>query len=161
MTSGYFVGITLNIGCGPLPYPGKCYHGNYTPFCPGINKDRPGQGTAAEHQSALTAARLATEDFVSQLLDELEGEDKAVAALLGLSSVALVVDTTDSMIGDIELVREQIAELVQTLQSNEEEAPSEWVLVPFNDPQVGPPIVARQSRRPPRRAAGAGRGRRR
>src|SRR5207342_2817370 len=90
LTSGYFLGYTLNVGCGELPYSGKCHHGNYFfdyVLCEGINKDRPGQGTAAEFQAALSAARVATEDFVSQIIDELAGEDRALAALLGVSSV--------------------------------------------------------------------------
>ena len=144
LTSGYFLGYTLNVGCGELPYSGKCHHGNYFfdyVLCEGINKDRPGQGTAAEFQAALSAARVATEDFVSQIIDELAGEDRALAALLGLSSVALVVDTTDSMVGDIDQVRTEIAELAQSLQSHEEDVPSEWIVLPFNDPDIGPPIV--------------------
>lgn len=51
----------------------SAYHGNYTSNCEGINKDKPGQGTLAEHEGALAAARLATRDFVAQIVNELQG----------------------------------------------------------------------------------------
>src|SRR5262245_56432505 len=63
LTSGYFLGYTANVGCGALPYPGKCHHGNYFlnfSLCEGINKDKPGQGSPSEFQAAMAAAREAT-----------------------------------------------------------------------------------------------------
>lgn len=131
LTSGYFIRVD---GCGALPYPGKCYHGNYYSYCDGINKDKPGQGTEAEYLSALQRAGEATTDFITQIVNELQGNDRALSALLGHSSVAFAVDTTDSMVGEIAGIQEQIAEVIQRIQSNPDDVPTESVLVPFNDP---------------------------
>ena len=135
LTSGYYVTVT---GCGPLPYPGKCYHGNNSASCSGISKD---PTTKPGHSDALEVARKATKDFVEQITTALQGNDKALGALLGQSSIAFAIDTTDSMTGAIEEVKSQVAEIVARTQINPDTAPTEWVLVPFNDPSVGPTFV--------------------
>ena len=45
------------------------------------------------------------------------------------------------MIGVIEQVRTQLAEIVQHYQSDPESVPTEWGLVPFNDPAIGSAFV--------------------
>jgi len=45
VSSGWVVGpapVIFLLGCGPLFDSGRCYHGNYTTFCVGMNKDFPG-----------------------------------------------------------------------------------------------------------------------
>jgi hypothetical protein len=143
-TSGYYVGLFSPVrgpGCERLPHPGKCYHGNYTPFCRGINKDTPNQGPPGMHDRAMEGATRATRDFVEQITYELKGNDKALEALLGIGkSLALVVQTDDQMgmpnpQGHVlEHVQEMTSAVVQRIQAVPPADPIEWGLVPFNDP---------------------------
>lgn len=135
LTSGYYVTTT---GCGPLPHAGKCYHGNYTAACRGINKDLPAY---TGHQTALSIAKTATRDFVMQIINDLQGNDKALGALLGQSSVAFAIDTTDSMHGALDQVKEQVAEIVARAEADPDNAPTEWVLTRFDDPGLDSPYV--------------------
>lgn len=138
LTSGYYVEPT---GCLFVPQ-GKCRHGNYTALCPGINKDKPGFGPPGAHEAVMELATRATETFVKQITDELQGNDAALGALLGLRSIAFVIDTTGSMDTELVQIKAQVAQLVQSLQNQQTlNTPSEWILVPLNDPQFGPPFV--------------------
>lgn len=136
LTSGYYVGA---IGCAELPYPGKCYHGIYSQVCPGINKDK---STFVGYDAAKDLAKKASRKFVQDMVDELQGNDKALTALFGISSIAFVLDVTGSMDVEIEQVKAQVSDLVIRIQANPEAVPSEWVLVALNDPEIGPPVVS-------------------
>ena len=144
LTTGYFVGFSLvreAIGCGELPYPGKCYHGNYSSSCRGINKDRYFDGPGL-HQLAAIAATLATREYVEQIIAELQGDGRALSRLLGHRSFAAVIDTTGSMGFAIDGVKALIGDLAQRAQAGSlGSVPTEWVLVPFNDPDLGPVLV--------------------
>jgi hypothetical protein len=154
LTSGYF-GPAASLlhpssycGCNSIPA-GKCYHGNYDalscqPLCNddgqnGINKDIPGRaGFTAAYELAIDS----TEDYIRQIITDLGGDEDAIAALLDVrGSVGFVVDTTGSMSTSIAGVRSTIASLITSLNTDPREKPQNWVLVPFNDPGVGPAYV--------------------
>lgn len=87
-------------------------------------------------------ATRATEAFVKQITDELQGNDVALMALLGVRSIALVIDTTCSMDDELTQVKSKVAELMNRIKNPVYDAtPSEWILVPFNDPVIGPAFV--------------------
>lgn len=140
-TSGYYVGL---LGCGSIPA-GKCWHGNYTSFCPGINKDKPG---FPNHGAARTAASQATTNFVQAIIDELSAignateRDKALMALLDArGTVAFIIDDTGSMGGAIDGVKSVVAGIVSAQASDPDLKPTNWVVERFGDPDVGPPFV--------------------
>lgn len=49
------------------------------------------------------------------------------------SVVCFVIDTTGSMSDDIEAAREAVYEIIDSKKGTQDE-PSEYILVPFNDP---------------------------
>jgi hypothetical protein len=138
LTSGYFY---LD-GCTFGPPPGKCLHGTYDVaralICKGINKDTPGQGDELYYDDAMNVAAAATIKFLDDVFEDLDGEDVARSALLGVSTIVFAVDTTDSMTGKIDNLKEQIHIAVDRIAANPSVVPTEWTLVPFNDPGVGP-----------------------
>jgi hypothetical protein len=139
-TSGYYVGL---LGCGSIPA-GKCWHGNYTSLCPGINKDKPG---FPNHGAARAAASQATTNFVQGIIDELSAignateRDKALMALLDArGTTAFIIDDTGSMGGAIDGVKSVVAGIVAELASDPELKPTNWVVERFGDPDFGPPF---------------------
>jgi hypothetical protein len=139
LTSGYYIDL---FGCGPLPRPGKCYHGNYTFLCKGINKDKPGQGATGQHAAAVAVASAATKDYVQQILSEIAGNDKAIRALLDLKgTLGFVVDDTGSMGEEIAGVKSTIARIVNEVRANADSQPDNYLLVRFGDPDVGSAFV--------------------
>jgi len=133
-TSGYYVGV---LGCGSIPA-GKCWHGNYTSSCPGINKDKP---EFRNHGAARAVAERATTDFVQGILDTLAGNDKAIMALLDVrGTTAFIIDDTGSMGGAIAGVQSAVSQIVTTLNADPDLRPTNWVLERFGDPDVGPPF---------------------
>jgi hypothetical protein len=149
LTSAYFVGLSFNrneIGCGPLPFPGKCYHGNETTACPGINKDndvaRNDVPPSPFHSQARTAAELATKQYVEDILSVIAGNDKAVSALLDLKgTIGFVIDDTGSMGEEISGVKSVITAIVNVLKLFPLTTPENWLLERFGDPGVGPAFV--------------------
>lgn len=142
LTSGYYNGPR---GCLYIAT-GKCFHGNYSTSCPGINKDRPGYGPPQAHETGMDLATRATQAFLKQITDELQGDDTALGALLGVRSIAFVIDTTGSMDTELDQVKAQVTQLVHNIQNPlNDNTPSEWILVPLNDPRVGPPFVTESS----------------
>lgn len=148
-SSAYFVGglfASGPIGCNPNELPaGKCFHGNYTAACIGINKDLTMAEAMAEgvpfnplHPAAVTVARAATRDYVQQILDELEGEDKALQALLDVNgSFGFVIDDTGSMGPEIAGVRNVVTRIVNTVSNTPTIKPTDYILVRFGDPTIG------------------------
>lgn len=157
LTSAYFVGFTLDrstFGCVREKMPAnKCFHGNYTPSCQGINKDLDARGAADKgvrqnpfHPQAAALGRQATRAFVAGILDDLEGNDRALAALLDVrGTLGFVIDDTGSMGSTINGVRGAINRIVGQVSSDPEKAPENYLLMSFNDPGVGSPVVSEEA----------------
>ncbi len=156
LTSAYFVGFTLDrntFGCVVEKMPAnKCFHGNYTALCQGINKDLDAKGATEKgvrqnplHPQAVSLARQATRLFVAGILDDLKGNDRALAALLDVrGTLGFVVDDSGSMGSTIAGVSGTISQIVSQVSSDPENAPENYLLVSFNDPGVGAPTVTEE-----------------
>ncbi|XP_060095078.1 von Willebrand factor A domain-containing protein 7-like [Heteronotia binoei] len=145
LTSGYKLSAT----CKTKPQ-GKCGHGgrndvtqNYPPTG-GINKETSEPLLSPHHHLHKKAAELAiqaTRDFFvgsgSSFL-ELVGRDifQKFFNLEGYS-LTFAIDTTGSMSNDIKQVKEVSTKLLRKY-SGSPDAPYNFILVPFNDPDVGP-----------------------
>ncbi|XP_037830538.1 von Willebrand factor A domain-containing protein 7 isoform X2 [Kryptolebias marmoratus] len=138
LTSGYF-----DIFSSDKPA-GKCSHGGLfdltskTNPVGGINKDAVESGHGSYHQAAVDLAVDAT----SELLEDIRVAvgDKNFLRLLGFtqsSALCFVIDTTGSMGDDIESVKSLTAKIIDERRGTPLE-PSEYILVPFNDPDFGP-----------------------
>lgn len=150
LTSAYYVGI---LGCSTLPVAGKCYHGNYTTSCIGINKDLP-PAVAAEHGvpgspfhgAARAAALASTTEFLNAVITALDGDEVAISALLDVKgSLGFVVDTTGSMASIQSGVRAIASGLVTAANSPPFTRPDRWIVEGFNDPDVGAAVVTRDA----------------
>ncbi|XP_049878338.1 hemicentin-1-like [Pectinophora gossypiella] len=62
-----------------------------------------------------------------------------LAICLGKKSFTILLDTTLSMQEEIDIIKRNIGTVVNVLKSTDVE---NYVLVPFNDPEVGPPIIS-------------------
>jgi von Willebrand factor A domain-containing protein 7 len=94
------------------------------------------------HGAARSVAEQATTTFLQGILDELAGNDEALAALLDLrGTIGFVVDDTGSMGPEISGVRAAISRVVNLLAGSPERKPDEWLLERFGDPDVGTPFV--------------------
>jgi hypothetical protein len=145
LTSGYYIGNPFT-GCGTLPHPGKCYHGNYSSSCKGINKDRSDQGGPGQHAAAKTVAEAATKDYVEQVLSEIEGNDKAISALLDLKgTLGFIIDDTGSMGPEINGVKDTVTRIVNETTSDPDNQPDNYLLVRFGDPDVGSAFVTQSA----------------
>lgn len=150
--AAFQLGLTDDYGCETSLLPvGKCFHGNYRAACVGINKDLSPVLAAAKgltaspfHANARSAAERATTDFLQrEILDQLVGQDKALAALLDVKgTLGFVVDDTGSMGDDIVQVQNIIQSLVSITQGLIEERPGDFLLTRFGDPSVGPTVVS-------------------
>ncbi|XP_030640136.1 von Willebrand factor A domain-containing protein 7-like [Chanos chanos] len=134
LTSGY------NTEDGTSIPPGKCHHGGL--FDSGINKDDPATSLApGEPDPHDLAAKLATEATVDLLRNiRNTAGDHLFLKMLGISrstAVCFVIDTTGSMGDDIAEVRRLTNEIVDRKQGTNDE-PSLYILVLFNDTDVGP-----------------------
>lgn len=147
LTSGYYLGF---LGCSTDELPAnKCFHGNYTRSCLGINKDLDAVGAAEEgvpqnpnHATAAQLAQESTRRFVQGILDDLKGNDKALAALLDVKgTLGFVVDDTGSMGSSISGVVGAINQIVDQTSSNPDLQPDNYLLVRFGDPDVGAPLI--------------------
>lgn len=141
LTTGYFNTVPLN----PEP-DGKCQHGfGFQIPTARIMKDVPeidysGQGT---HAQARAAAVASTSHFVSMVLDapEVSSNDKALRAYMDVDgSLGFVIDNTGSMGGEINGVKGQVSAIVNLTESLNRN-PDKYILVSFNDPSVGVPVV--------------------
>ncbi|XP_067831468.1 von Willebrand factor A domain-containing protein 7-like [Heptranchias perlo] len=138
ITTGYF-------GTNPLSKPkGKCSHGgkaDLTRFVPafgGINKDTVTSPHSEYHKEA---ARVATEASLEAFHDIREAVgDEFFLKFLNIASpsgLSFVIDTTGSMKDDIEAAKQRTINIVKGKQRTKD-APSFYLLVPFNDPDFGP-----------------------
>jgi hypothetical protein len=139
LTSGYWFGCT---GSDNARLPAnKCYHGldGFPGFNhAGTNKDhdgRPNFGAAGGLAGDSTLA------VINRLLDAdgVHNNLKATAALMGVTTLAFVVDDTGSMSTDIAGVRSIVNALVTAAEADGETP--EYLLVRFGDPDIGEPFV--------------------
>ncbi|XP_069395717.1 von Willebrand factor A domain-containing protein 7-like [Paralichthys olivaceus] len=142
LTSGYF-GIVPIVSTKPK---GKCSHGGGVDQTStiepkgGINKDEFESNHGHLHTEAANMAIAAT----GQLLDDVRraAGDRAFLQMMGISkgsskALCFVIDTTKSMSDDIEAVRDVTSSIINSEVGTENE-PSTYILVPFNDPELGP-----------------------
>ncbi|KAK6324587.1 hypothetical protein J4Q44_G00039290 [Coregonus suidteri] len=140
LTSGY-----MGIFSSAKPK-GKCSHGGAADLTSsevprgGISKDERRSDNMALHTAAITVATTAT----LQLLDDIRGAagDNDYLRFMGIarsSVVAFVIDTTGSMKDDILEAKRVVNEIIDSKKGTQDE-PSQYILVPFNDPAFGPLI---------------------
>ncbi|KAM7418548.1 hypothetical protein PAMA_015926 [Pampus argenteus] len=140
LTSGY-----MGIFSAAKPQ-GKCSHGGEADLTStavprgGINKDERRSDNEALHNAAVNAATAAS----LQLLEDirLAVGDHDFLRMMGIarsSVVCFVIDTTGSMSDDIDEARAVVYEIIDDKKGTQDE-PSEYILVPFNDPDFGPMI---------------------
>ncbi|XP_059904201.1 von Willebrand factor A domain-containing protein 7-like isoform X2 [Gadus macrocephalus] len=138
LTSGY-----MGIFSSEKPR-GKCSHGGAGDLTSvaiprgGISKDERRPGNEALHDAAVTAATSAS----LQLLEDIRGAagDRDFLRLMGIarsSVVCFVIDTTGSMADDIAAAKDVVYNIIDSKKGKQDE-PSEYILVPFNDPHFGP-----------------------
>ncbi|XP_077936703.1 von Willebrand factor A domain-containing protein 7 isoform X2 [Gasterosteus aculeatus] len=140
LTSGY-----MGIFSAAKPK-GKCSHGGAGDLTStaeprgGISKDERRADNVAFHNAAVNVATAAS----LQLLEDirLAAGDNNFLRMMGIarsSVVCFVIDTTGSMSDDIEAARKAVYEIIDKKKGTQDE-PSEYILVPFNDPDFGPMI---------------------
>uniref|UniRef100_UPI0037E8375D von Willebrand factor A domain-containing protein 7-like n=1 Tax=Semicossyphus pulcher TaxID=241346 RepID=UPI0037E8375D len=140
LTSGY-----MGIFSAAKPK-GKCSHGGAGDLTGtavprgGISKDECRSDNVALHNAAVNAATAAS----LQLLQDIRfaAGDKDFLRMMGIarsSVVCFVIDTTGSMRDDINEVQAVLHKLIDSKKGTQDE-PSEYILVPFNDPEFGPMI---------------------
>ncbi len=129
ITTGYFGSVE--------PPAGKCAHGVISGA--GIHKDAPGRPFHAQARAAAVASTL---DFINQILDApgVAGNDEAIRAFMDIrGTLGFVVDDTGSMGPDIAGVRSSVQQIVNAVAGTEN-APDNYLLVRFGDPDVGAPF---------------------
>uniref|UniRef100_UPI00358EEC44 von Willebrand factor A domain-containing protein 7-like n=1 Tax=Myxine glutinosa TaxID=7769 RepID=UPI00358EEC44 len=150
LTSGYRkVGLCIH-----KPQ-GKCNHGGINDAwqdkapAGGINKETNDARVSPHHmwhKAAGQQAVLATRDFfISNNGGLLESVGETVfRTLFSLNgySLTFVIDDTGSMGDDIEAVKSTCFDILDRFK-NSQDAPFNYILVPFNDPGVGPVIETR------------------
>lgn len=140
LTSGY-----MSIFSSAKPK-GKCSHGGVTDLTSseiprgGISKDERRSDNVAFHNAAVTAATAASLQLLEDIRSAAGNND--FLRMMGIarsSVVCFVIDTTGSMADDIEEARSVVYEIIDSKKGTQDE-PSEYILVPFNDPKFGPII---------------------
>ncbi|KAM7010246.1 von Willebrand factor A domain-containing protein 7-like [Tautogolabrus adspersus] len=138
LTSGY-----MGIFSAAKPK-GKCSHGGAGDLTAtevprgGISKDERRSDNVALHTAAVNVATAAS----LQLLQDIRfaAGDNDFLRMMGIarsSVVCFVIDTTGSMKDDIEEARAVVNQIIDSKKGTQDE-PSEYILVPFNDPKFGP-----------------------
>ncbi|RXM32771.1 von Willebrand factor A domain-containing protein 7 [Acipenser ruthenus] len=152
LTSGYY-------NNDPPKPPGKCSHGGlfdqsrYQSARGGINKDSTSLLFSPHHYLHDEAAHLATMATISVLQDLRDTGIVCFEQVPSLSSVhglfsrllnvgaetvlSFVIDTTGSMFDEISAARERAYSIILERRGTIHQ-PSQYVLVPFHDPDVGP-----------------------
>ncbi|XP_076024338.1 von Willebrand factor A domain-containing protein 7-like [Genypterus blacodes] len=142
LTSGYF-GIVPFSATKPT---GKCSHGGAVDATSsiepkgGINKDTTSSSHGFLHMDAANVATAAS----IELLEDIRraAGDREFLQMLGISkgsskALCFVIDTTESMSDDIAAVKNVTSSIISSKVGTDDE-PSVYILVPFNDPVVGP-----------------------
>ncbi|KAB5581392.1 hypothetical protein PHYPO_G00175120 [Pangasianodon hypophthalmus] len=135
LTSGYF---------GLFKPKGKCSHGGTFDLSSwgqgGINKDSSDSSHGYLHNLAASVATAATRELLQDIRAAVG--DSEFLRLMGLSQTSVlcfVIDTTGSMSDDIAEVRRVTSSIIDN-KTGTAAQPSEYILVPFNDPDYGPLI---------------------
>ena len=150
LTSGYYGHENIRGNHGIIKPVGKCSHGgpadtnaNQTPRG-GINKDSSRSDLSPHYHLHRVATRMAlnaTLDFFERLRGVLS-EEKFSSYLAiqptGRQSLTIVMDTTKSMRNYIEAAQQRSMVLIQRMNQTGLAKTTNYVLVPFNDPSVGP-----------------------
>ncbi|XP_005945584.1 von Willebrand factor A domain-containing protein 7 isoform X2 [Haplochromis burtoni] len=140
LTSGY-MGVFSSV-----KPKGKCSHGGAADHTSkinprgGISKDERHQDNLAFHNAAVQAATDASLELLQDL--RLAVGDSNFLRMMGIarsSVLCFVIDTTGSMSDDIEEARSVVYQIIDAYKGTQDE-PSEYILVPFNDPEFGPMI---------------------
>lgn len=140
LTSGY-----VGISSAAKPK-GKCSHGGAADLTStthprgGISKDERRSDNVALHNAAVSAATTASLQLLQDI--RLAAGDNDFLRMMGIarsSVVCFVIDTTGSMSDDIDEARAVVYEIIDSKKGTQDE-PSEYILVPFNDPNFGPMI---------------------
>uniref|UniRef100_A0A3Q1CL51 von Willebrand factor A domain-containing protein 7-like n=1 Tax=Amphiprion ocellaris TaxID=80972 RepID=A0A3Q1CL51_AMPOC len=140
ITSGYF-----DIFSSVKPA-GKCSHGGQADKTStvdpvgGINKDGVESGHGSFHDRAANLAVDATMELLEDI--RVAAGDRNFLQLMALSqapALCFVIDTTGSMRDDIESAKAVSFNIIDIRRETQQE-PSEYILVPFNDPDFGPVI---------------------
>ncbi|XP_067261338.1 von Willebrand factor A domain-containing protein 7-like [Chanodichthys erythropterus] len=140
LTSGY-----MGLFSADKPQ-GKCSHGGKTDLSStqnprgGISKDEHLSYNADLHNKAVNLASEAT----LELLEDIRGAigNKDYLRLMGIARsarIAFVIDTTGSMSEEIAEAK-RLCYLIIDKKKGTKDEPSEYILVPFNDPDFGPLI---------------------
>nr|XP_043898266.1 von Willebrand factor A domain-containing protein 7-like isoform X1 [Solea senegalensis] len=139
LTTGYFDAVP------PSSKPaGKCSHGGKfdrtRKMDPkgGINKDTLDSEHGHLHNQAANMAIAATSEVLQDV--RAAAGDKEFLQMMGIKKgkpLCFVIDTTGSMGNDISTVRTITAAIIDSKAGTDDE-PSDYVLVPFNDPDYGP-----------------------
>ncbi|KAG7214480.1 hypothetical protein INR49_022992, partial [Caranx melampygus] len=140
LTSGY-----MSIFSTDKPK-GKCSHGGEydqtSTIIPrgGISKDERRSDNVAFHNAAVNAATTASLQLLEDIRSAAGNNDFLRMMGIARSSVlCFVIDTTGSMSNDIDEARNIAYEIINSKRGTQDE-PSEYILVPFNDPDFGPLI---------------------
>ncbi|CAL4093811.1 unnamed protein product, partial [Meganyctiphanes norvegica] len=148
LTSGYLDGYNIaGTSVEKPPGVGKCSHGGNRDASRsesprgGINKELPTSCFSPHHHLHHKAAEQAVQatEWYLQLLRGGIGTE-AWLQLLSLSpstALVIVVDTTVSMAQELASLTHTVNRLVQ-LHAQQANPPTEYLLVPFNDPSYGP-----------------------
>lgn len=166
LTTGYYsLSVTENFGGNVLltinqdrvkPNDMKCSHGGRIRLALNTLRDGSGKGTRHaginkdtkncnisphndEHVDAAKDAKVATQKYLDDI-KRLIRVRKMKLLLGGGPTLAMAIDTTGSMENIILQVKQQAIQIVSSRIGTDEE-PSNYVLVPFNDPGVGPVIA--------------------
>ncbi|KAF4090722.1 hypothetical protein AMELA_G00055150 [Ameiurus melas] len=121
---------------------GKCSHGGLFDVSSwgqgGINKDKLSSDHGYLHETAASVATAATKELLQDIRAAVG--DSEFLRLMGLSQTSVlcfVIDTTGSMSDDIAEVRRLTSAIIDS-KTGTAAQPSEYILVPFNDPDYGP-----------------------
>jgi subtilisin-like proprotein convertase family protein len=143
LTTGYYGGDDR-----AKPHEFKCSHGGRFDssakgaYGNGINKDTvtcPLSPHNDLHATAASVAKEATKGYIREIKNRITF--KQLKLLLGVGgTLAFAIDTTGSMTDEIAGVKLQAMQIVDSRLGTELE-PANYVLMPFNDPGVGPMTV--------------------
>jgi len=161
LTSGYYGGEDPPFDVKPR---GKCSHGGFTDTSAsgggdqGINKDSSScniflLGSISPHwrwhDEAARLAKDATKQFIRDIKAAATPQQLSLLLGAGSGTMGFVIDTTangtatntpEGMGSILDAVKDQAIQIVNARLGTDEE-PSQYVLVPFNDPDVGPVTV--------------------
>ncbi|XP_036423622.1 von Willebrand factor A domain-containing protein 7-like [Colossoma macropomum] len=131
---------TLTSGYLSFTPQGKCNHGDS--IMGGINKDFGGGGLTSDgtdpHLAAFAVAAEATKDLLQNI--RIAFGNTVFLRMLGITRstvLCFVIDTTASMTDDVAEVRRLTTKIIDETRGTPNE-PSLYILVEFNDPEVGP-----------------------